>query len=134
MWALAVIMVKCPGNDDACIMKYATTDPNVDYLSDMCDADKNAAWRNFRQMFLEAKHTLVFNTLINTAPGCVPTDHRRYGSAPPADAIYSAKHAPEFTDSKTARNRAVGDDPLQSVNGPTDADNAYGQNECISQQ
>ncbi|HVU55676.1 MAG TPA: hypothetical protein VHD83_11520, partial [Puia sp.] len=125
MWTMAVVMTKCPGGDNACILKYADAGHvlHQDVLNEMCTADKDMAWRNFRQMYLEAKHSLNFQHLIDGSPGCTPTDTRAYGHDPTAQQIYAAKHTPEFADSHTSLDYN-GMGSLSKVAGKTGAEDA----------
>ena len=133
MWSLAVIMVKCPTNETACVLKYADGDRQAhrEYLDEMCDADKDMAWRNFRQMYLNTKHDIFFNKLIDPPnnlpffipPSCVPTDHRQYDRTPDAGKLFAAQHQPQFTSSTSALGY-TSQQNLQNANTPSTANNA----------
>ncbi|HVW58722.1 MAG TPA: hypothetical protein VHC48_01760, partial [Puia sp.] len=133
MWTLAVVMVKCPTNDMACIVQYADGNHQLhpENLTNMCDADKDMAWRNFRQMYLNAKHDIFFRHFIDppieipfiNPTGCTPADHRQYNRSPDAKTLFARLHQPQFTSSSSALG-FTGQNNLQTINSPTTAHNA----------
>ncbi|HWB93838.1 MAG TPA: RHS repeat-associated core domain-containing protein [Puia sp.] len=132
MWGLAVAMVKCANTtDDGCVLHYAEgggITPNYPYGFDdptLCPGDKDMAWRNFRQMYLQKKQDLVYKDLLASPSGCTVANSRVYKSVPKISTLLQANHTSSFTQLSDQLNEQDG--PLKylsNINGPTDAANA----------
>ncbi|WP_217603527.1 RHS repeat-associated core domain-containing protein [Chitinophaga sp. GbtcB8] len=71
MWSVATISIKCPDNDNGtCANDYNTPAKAFDE-SRLCEGDLNMAWRTFRQLYLNAKRSIM-ETLI--PQNCGPTE------------------------------------------------------------
>ncbi|HVU99126.1 MAG TPA: RHS repeat-associated core domain-containing protein [Puia sp.] len=129
MWGVAVAMVKC-GTDEACFLSYSTDRVHGTYKygfdnTSLCDGDKDMAWRNFRQMYLQAKQDIVYNDLLTKPSPCTVFNTRVYNSEPSTSTLLQANHTSSFTQMGTLMGQTDG--PLKYLNGvssPTDASNA----------
>ena len=67
MWGLACALVKCQSSNQACIDAYAqaATAPNTLFdTTQWCQGDLDQAWKNFRQLYLTMKQSLMDNLVI----------------------------------------------------------------------
>lgn len=64
LWAMASIAGHCDLNDAACITHFRTT-PSALFGSEMCEGEKDMAWRFFRNGYLRLKHDWI-TTFVNT--------------------------------------------------------------------
>jgi len=69
IWSTATITVKCPENNDACVVGYM---PVTEAFNEsvMCAGDLDMAWRSFRQLYLQLKRDLINARIMNAVcPG-----------------------------------------------------------------
>jgi len=120
MWGLACSMVKCDSmGSGGCPAHYATIS-NTFQTPDMCAADKDMAWRYFREMYLGSKQTIFNKALLANPAGCTPANPA-YTKEPSSQTLYDSSHLPEFNNVGSALSQ----NGLQSgVSGPTAAANA----------
>lgn len=64
MWSTATATVKCAGNDAVCVNSYKAIATAFDE-SVLCKGDLDMAWRNFRQLYLAAKRTVIDDKIKN---------------------------------------------------------------------
>ncbi|WP_188315972.1 RHS repeat domain-containing protein [Chitinophaga agrisoli] len=65
MWSVAVIAIKCPQSDNACMVKYGNAQAAFDEAS-LCPGELDMAWRAFRGLYQQAKRDII-NAKINAA-------------------------------------------------------------------
>ena len=112
IWGIAAITAACgDGNDMACFNKYKPG-PALDTSSTLCTADRDMAWRAFRQFYLNAKQTVINQWLKDNCP-----------NTPSGATLLNAGHQPHFSD--------VGE--LLGANG-IDLPTTGGQGEVFRQQ
>ncbi|WP_290793195.1 RHS repeat-associated core domain-containing protein [Flavihumibacter sp. UBA7668] len=70
LWGMATVLVKCldANETEACYINYAAIG-NSFSTADLCEADLDNAWRNFRQMYLEIKKELISKRIIQLCSG-----------------------------------------------------------------
>ncbi len=120
MWSLACSMVKCDSlGSNSCPAHYATIS-NTFQTPDMCTADKDMAWRYFREMYLGSKQTIFNKALLANPAGCTPANPA-YTKEPSSQTLFDSSHLPEFNNVSSALSQ----NGLQSsVSGPTAAASA----------
>jgi RHS repeat-associated protein len=84
MWAMASAMVTCGQIGNACFTSKANDDSA--FNSHMCPGDLDAAWRNFRQLYQDAKRKLINDQLKSAC------------TVPSAGTLVTAHHTPHFSD------------------------------------
>ena len=84
MWAMASAMTTCGQTGNPCFALNANDDSA--FSSHMCPGDLDVAWRNFRQLYQDAKRKLINDQL--KAACAVPT----------TAALVTDHHQPEFSD------------------------------------
>jgi hypothetical protein len=70
LWSMATVLVKCldANQTESCYINYAAIG-NTFSTVDLCEADLDNAWRNFRQMYLEIKKELISKRIIQLCSG-----------------------------------------------------------------
>ncbi len=119
MWALACLMVKCNSGDAACVTFYA--DPANDFdTTALCSGDLDAAWKNFRQLYLTSKQDII-TQLVSNPVGCAPLNNRVMSSTPSDAVLFAAGHQSEFNDTKNSISNTGLSTLSNGGNGPTAA-------------
>ncbi|HKO81986.1 MAG TPA: hypothetical protein VJU78_16380, partial [Chitinophagaceae bacterium] len=58
IWSLATAMVKCNPDDNTCFNNYATNQHAFE-IDAACTGDKDMAWRNFRELYMNEKRKII---------------------------------------------------------------------------
>jgi len=128
MWGLAVSMVKCANAapNSGCVLNYDKDDNKFPYGFEdpsLCTADKDMAWRIFRQMYLQKKQDFVYKDLL-ASPSGKTANSRQYTSTPKISSLQPV-HTSAFT--QLSDQLSQQDGPLKylsNINGTTAASNA----------
>ncbi|WP_089912088.1 RHS repeat-associated core domain-containing protein [Chitinophaga rupis] len=64
LWSLATASVKCGKNETGCPVKYNSPAKAFDEIN-LCDGDRDMAWRSFRQLYLNIKKDIINAALAN---------------------------------------------------------------------
>ena len=126
MWGIACSMVKCDSGDIACMKNFSNVsgNPPLSTFSALsCSGDQDMAWKNFRELYLGAKQTILNQLIVTNAGSCTPANNRVYTKEPKTTDIISANHQPEFSDAATTVGTNISIKNLRSVSGPTQAAN-----------
>lgn len=93
MWSVATATVKCSGVGNACVTLYNTPAKAFSETT-LCEGDRDMAWRNFRQLYLTAKRSVISGLVANA---------RCSGQVPPTAAqLIAAGDQPHFNNATDA--------------------------------
>ena len=130
LWGFACAMVNCNSSDKSCYDAYAHGAKAFD-TTKMCPGDRDMAWRNFREIYLEKKHDII-NKLVASASGC--TFYTSAYNAVPSPEVLSqdSLHSEFFSLDPSDKNNILSKGPLGALYNSAGDPNAAAQQQAAA--